>query len=317
MRSFDDERTANPTPLPRYAPPRASRSPSCRSSATSWRRAAWSLSAFTHLLVVVGLGLCTLASPDARQVVLDVFSTPSTMNEEAIQHVARTRLARVGRRGQRQPGRFRRGRRHGGRDGGFGGGAGASPMVELASSVGYFSDVSDMGGPKIGDIGGAMTPGEVRRRLGSSIKGQPARVVDNYDEAFDAITNEIVDMLEDKKVLLVWAFDQSESMQDDIQEDSRTHQARLRRSVGLRGQRSGRVALVGRQLRLRLPRADHDKPTSDVSRDQKRGDEQGAGRSDGQGIHVCGTVGQTIDRYKQQLDAAAGDGARDPMRAAS
>ena len=48
--------------------------------------------------------------------------------------------------------------------------------------------------------------------------GDPQAVVDNYDQAFDRITQEIMMMLVKNKVLVVWVFDQSESMKDDQQE---------------------------------------------------------------------------------------------------
>lgn len=48
--------------------------------------------------------------------------------------------------------------------------------------------------------------------------GDPQAVVDNYDQAFDRITQELVLMLLKGKVQIAWVFDQSESMKDDQQE---------------------------------------------------------------------------------------------------
>jgi len=48
--------------------------------------------------------------------------------------------------------------------------------------------------------------------------GTARAVVDNYAEALDRITQELLWMLEKGPVLVVWAFDQSESMKDDQQE---------------------------------------------------------------------------------------------------
>ena len=48
--------------------------------------------------------------------------------------------------------------------------------------------------------------------------GDPRAIVRNYRQAFDRITEEILLMLEKKRVLVVWCFDQSESMQDDQDE---------------------------------------------------------------------------------------------------
>jgi hypothetical protein len=48
--------------------------------------------------------------------------------------------------------------------------------------------------------------------------GDPQAVVDNYDQAFDRITQELILMLLKGKVQVAWVFDQSESMKDDQQE---------------------------------------------------------------------------------------------------
>lgn len=48
--------------------------------------------------------------------------------------------------------------------------------------------------------------------------GNARAIVDNYQEALDRITQELLWMLEKGPVLVVWAFDQSESMKDDQQE---------------------------------------------------------------------------------------------------
>ena len=56
----------------------------------------------------------------------------------------------------------------------------------------------------------ALTKGEEVTRTG---KGRV--VVDSYDQAFDKLTQEILDMLYEGKVLVVWLFDQSGSMKDD------------------------------------------------------------------------------------------------------
>jgi hypothetical protein len=48
--------------------------------------------------------------------------------------------------------------------------------------------------------------------------GDPQAIVDNYDQAFDRITQELILMLLKGKVLVAWVFDQSESMKDDQQE---------------------------------------------------------------------------------------------------
>ncbi|MCA9220618.1 MAG: VWA domain-containing protein [Planctomycetales bacterium] len=46
-------------------------------------------------------------------------------------------------------------------------------------------------------------------------KGDPRAIVDNYEQAMDRITQEINWLLDKGPVLVVWCFDQSESMKDD------------------------------------------------------------------------------------------------------
>ncbi len=50
------------------------------------------------------------------------------------------------------------------------------------------------------------------------VKGEPRAIVENYQQAFDAITQELLWMLDKGPVLVVWIFDQSESMKDDQKE---------------------------------------------------------------------------------------------------
>ena len=46
-------------------------------------------------------------------------------------------------------------------------------------------------------------------------RGKGRVVVDSYDHAFDSLTQEILNLLEKGKVLVVWCFDESSSMKDD------------------------------------------------------------------------------------------------------
>ena len=85
--------------------------------------------------------------------------------------------------------------------------------------------------------------------------GDPREVVDNYQEAMDRITREMLMLLEKRKVLVVWAFDQSESMKDDQKEIRGPHRTRLYGARPVRPRRRGRVAHGRHQLRRRLPRS--------------------------------------------------------------
>jgi hypothetical protein len=73
--------------------------------------------------------------------------------------------------------------------------------------------------------------------------GDPQAVVDNYDQAFDRITQEILMMLVKSKVLVVWVFDQSESMKDD-QQEIRQRIDRVYTELGLSGATKGDALLT-------------------------------------------------------------------------
>jgi hypothetical protein len=50
------------------------------------------------------------------------------------------------------------------------------------------------------------------------VKGEPRALVGNYQEALDRISQEIMWMMDKGPVIVVWVFDESESMKDDQQE---------------------------------------------------------------------------------------------------
>ncbi len=64
--------------------------------------------------------------------------------------------------------------------------------------------------------------------------GDPREVVDNLEQAIDRITQEIIFMLEEGDVLVVWLFDQSESMRDD-QKEIRERINKVYEELGLAG----------------------------------------------------------------------------------
>ncbi len=59
---------------------------------------------------------------------------------------------------------------------------------------------------------------ELMTELPPDAPGHARNVVDGYGQAIDRITREIMWMLSKQKVLVIWCFDQSESMKDDQQE---------------------------------------------------------------------------------------------------
>ncbi|MEE8452819.1 MAG: vWA domain-containing protein [Thermoguttaceae bacterium] len=63
-----------------------------------------------------------------------------------------------------------------------------------------------------------MGIGDLMTELSQGSPTATSVVVDDYRQALDRITQEILEMLAQRKVLLIWCFDQSESMKDDQQE---------------------------------------------------------------------------------------------------
>lgn len=64
----------------------------------------------------------------------------------------------------------------------------------------------------------APRDGELRARTADGAPGVGRQVVDGYGEALDRITVELLKMLARRKVLVIWCFDQSQSMKDDQDE---------------------------------------------------------------------------------------------------
>lgn len=74
--------------------------------------------------------------------------------------------------------------------------------------------------------------------------GDARAIVDNYDDAMDRITQEIVWMLSKSDVLLVWCFDQSGSMKDD-QQEIRSRIRKVYSELGLRGVNGNEALTTG------------------------------------------------------------------------
>ncbi|HWB13481.1 MAG TPA: vWA domain-containing protein [Pirellulales bacterium] len=93
--------------------------------------------------------------------------------------------------------------------------------------------------------------------------GEPQAIVDNYQEAMDRITYEILNMLSKGKVLVIWCFDQSESMKDD-QQEIRDRIDRVYAELGLSAVADGdalmgAVTSYGGEFKIHTP-----KPTANV-----------------------------------------------------
>ena len=124
--------------------------------------------------------------------------------------------------------------------------------------------------------------------------GEPQAIVDSYQEAMDRITQEILHMLSKGKVLVIWCFDQSESMKDD-QQEIRDRIERVYSELGLsnaaRGDAlMGAVTSYGADFKIHTP-----KPTADVDEVRAAIGEVPADKS-GKEL-MCSAVGHSIAAF--------------------
>lgn len=106
----------------------------------------------------------------------------------------------------------------GGGGGGGGGAGGTGTASGKIDSSGQFRDatvnvnIGEPGLPGLDQLGNDL--GEVQ------IKGDPTAIAEGYGAALGRITQELLRMLREEKLLVVWLFDESESMKDDQKEIS-------------------------------------------------------------------------------------------------
>lgn len=140
-----------------------------------------------------------------------------------------------------------------------------------------------------------LTPAELTTELPEGSLGNPRAVVDGVDQALDQITQELIWLLQKEEVLVVWLFDQSESMKDE-QAEIRQRIGRIYQELGLTTVADGdrlmtAVCSYGQGFAVHTP-----KPTS------KRGDISRAIAqvpidASGQELMLSG-VAQAIARHK-------------------
>ncbi len=129
------------------------------------------------------------------------------------------------------------------------------------------------------------------------VKGEPRDIVDSYQTAMDRITQELVWMLDKSPVLVVWCFDQSESMKDD-QQELRNRVANVYNQLGIAG-KSNSDALLTAVTSYGNGFIDHTqrKPTSNGDEIRKAID---AVPIDATGEEMmCQAVGRTITIYRE------------------
>ncbi|MCY2986290.1 MAG: VWA domain-containing protein [Planctomycetota bacterium] len=103
-----------------------------------------------------------------------------------------------------------------------GGGGAADVAPTEGTGIGLDLPGWDFGGPSLATGQGlSFVPSREQLRSKGVLRGAPQAsraIVDNYAQALDRLTMEILRLLEDRELLLIWCFDQSESMKDDQRE---------------------------------------------------------------------------------------------------
>jgi len=98
---------------------------------------------------------------------------------------------------------------------GAGGSTGAGGVAAPTLDRAVMEQFSDTGLSVAGPLDGAPVSRKLITSVPDGALGDPRAIVDTYQEAMDRMTQEILWMLSKGKVLVVWSFDQSESMKDD------------------------------------------------------------------------------------------------------
>jgi len=179
----------------------------------------------------------------------------------------------------------------------FGASAGGTPMVSQPVLTTDLIPESDDGPAVALDRSLALMPGS-REGLETIPEGSPGErraVVDSYKTALDRITQEVLWMLETSKVLVIWAFDESESMKDD-QQEIRERVERVYAELGLSDKAAGDALLTavtsyGEQFHVHTPRPTHDLDEIRRAIDRIPIDESGK-------EHMCQAVGRAIMQFK-------------------
>ena len=120
--------------------------------------------------------------------------------------------------------------------GSSGGASSATANIELDPNVVVESDTGEI---SIDNLAFSLPPSQTLiTRLPQGTLGDPRQIVDNYQQAMSRITQEIMWMLDESDVLVIWCFDQSKSMEDDRQK-IRERVERVYQELGLTDKSSG------------------------------------------------------------------------------
>ncbi len=147
-----------------------------------------------------------------------------------------------------------------------------------------------------GILAAAPSRGDIFTELPRGALGQGRSIVDGYGQAMDRITREILWMLEKQDVLVIWCFDQSESMKDDQKEIS-DRINRVYKELGLTHKVSGDMLLTavtsyGENFAVHTKR-----PTAELSEIRKAIDSVPIDHSGKE--MMCTAIGLCMEKYRK------------------
>ncbi|MGQ0637248.1 MAG: vWA domain-containing protein [Planctomycetaceae bacterium] len=154
------------------------------------------------------------------------------------------------------------------------------------------------------NIGDVTLPGleELGHDLGESqVAGEPTAVAEGYGAAMSRITQEIVRMLREEKLLVVWLFDESESMKDD-QKQIRQEFHKVYEELGLVFEHDAQMARDKEILLTAIhsfgkeSRAITPKPTADINEIRSAIDKIGIDQSGRENLFAA--LNKVLDQYR-------------------
>jgi hypothetical protein len=175
-----------------------------------WLRASVAVccSTFVHLALIIALGLWVLPGI-IKPEFADLEAAVTTRPDELLNQVLETKI---------DPSQTLSMTSSAPAAGGAAGGSGFEGIRQPSYDPAVAA-TGDMPAVSVGELSDFSTPGNhFAMGLPEGTLGEPQAVVGNLQEAMDRITQEILQMLSKGKVIVVWCFDQSESMKDDQKE---------------------------------------------------------------------------------------------------
>ena len=131
-----------------------------------------------------------------------------------------------------------------GATGGVGGAAGSGEVSAPVLDKGIVEQATDPGVSIDGLVDDAPPSRKLIVEAPAGALGDPRSIVDTYEQAMDRITQEIMWMLSKGDAMVVWCFDQSESMKDD-QKEIRDRIDRIYVELGLANGKDNQSLLTG------------------------------------------------------------------------